>query len=174
MQKFLKEACDCNVSKATISRQLKKITKEDRQLGRVKRLKARAKMAAEGRNFDFTVSSTTSRSASASVAPPDQNVAAGELQQQSQEQQHQPQQQQNQPRQILPPGQKELPQLQQRQQAQPSSHRQTQAQPEARFESFQPLGGDFPTPEQALLSLSRTQPQQGPPPSLAQQQAGTV
>ncbi|KAK3396511.1 hypothetical protein B0T20DRAFT_273569 [Sordaria brevicollis] len=199
MQKFLKEACNCNVSRATISRQLKKATKEDRQLGRVKRLKERAKMAAEGRDFDFTtVSSTTSPNVSASVAPQEsQSQPQEQHQHQTQLQEPGHQQQQQQPR-HLPPGQRELPaQLQQQHQTQqPSSHRPTlqaqhQQQPEARFEPYQPLGGapgDFhSTPEQALLSLSRTQPpppppppQQGhsPPPSMAhqqqQQQAGTV
>ncbi|KAK3354134.1 hypothetical protein B0H65DRAFT_1390 [Neurospora tetraspora] len=183
MQKFLKEACDCNVSKATISRQLKKVTNEDRQLGRVKRLKARAKRAAEGRNFDFTAHSS-SRSASASVAP--NSSATGEPQPQEQQPRTQQElghlQQQKQPR-KLPPGQKELPQIpqqqrQQEQQGQQQQQAQQQQQPEARFEPFQPSGLDFPTPELALLSLSRTQPQ-GPPPPLAEssraapQQTGT-
>ncbi|KAJ4418510.1 hypothetical protein N0V85_001419 [Neurospora sp. IMI 360204] len=157
MQKFLKEACDCNVSKATISRQLKRVTNEDRQLGRVKRLKARAKRAAEGRNFDFAAPSS-SRSASASLAP--DSSATGEPQ--SQEQQPQPQQKQ--PR-KLPPGQKELPQI-------PQQQGQPEQQPEARFEPFQPSGLDFPTPELALLSLSRTQPQ-GPPTPLAESSRAT-
>ncbi|KAK3487345.1 hypothetical protein B0T13DRAFT_113654 [Neurospora crassa] len=126
MQKFLKEACDCNVSRATISRQLKKVTKEDRQLGRVKRLKAREKRAAEGRDFDFTA---PSRSATASV---DRDSVVGEPQSQQQGQQQQQQQQQQ-------------------------AQAQAQAPPEARFEPFQPSGLDLPTPEQALLSLSRTQ-----------------
>ncbi|KAK3956441.1 hypothetical protein QBC32DRAFT_138092 [Pseudoneurospora amorphoporcata] len=178
MQKFLKEACDCNVSKATISRQLNKVTKENRQMGRVKRLKARAKRAAEGRNFDFTTARSTSRSATASV---DRDSIVGEPQSQEQQQgqqqdQQQPQQepghlhqQQIQPRE-LPPGQQELPQI---------PHQQGQQKPEAGFEQFQPSILDFPTPEQALLSLSRTQPQGQPSTfaessrTLAQTQLGT-
>ena len=166
MQEFLREACGCNVSRATISRQLKKVTKEDRQLGRVKRLKARAKMAAEGRKFDFTTAH--SRSTSASL-PPDSGVAESQEQQEGPQQPEQElvhlQQQQNQP-QKLPPGQKELPQLPQITQQQ--QQWQQQPQQEARFEPFQGQPLDFPTPEQALLSLSRTQPQGPPPPPLAE------